>query len=244
MAKDGGNESVGFRPLYAQVRDRLIRRLADGTWPPGMNLPSEFELAAELGVSQGTVRKALDAMTGENLLVRRQGRGTFVAELEESRILFQFFHLKTDGGEAPFPQSRVLSLKWARATAKEADGLAITAGSGVWHLERVRSLNGMPVIVETITLSAQRFEGFDRLDAVPNNVYQLYSRRWGITIAQSEERLKAIAATAEDADHLGCAAGEPLLLISRLARDLEGRPVEMRVSRCLTRETHYAVRLR
>ena len=106
---------VGFKPLYAQVKDRLIRRLVDGTWPPGMALPSEFELADELKVSQGTVRKALDAMTAANLLVRRQGRGTFVAEPEESRILFQFFHLKPDSGEVTFPQSAVL--KWGRHDA-------------------------------------------------------------------------------------------------------------------------------
>lgn len=236
--------AVGFRPLYAQVKDRLIRRLVDGTWPPGMVLPSEFELASELKVSQGTVRKALDAMTAAHLLVRRQGRGTFVAEPEESRILFQFFHLKPDSGEVTFPQSKVL--KWGRTspTATEAELLGVERATKVWRIERIRSLNDMPVIVETITLPIARFGGFDELEAIPNNVYELYSKRWGITIAQSEERLKAIPASARDARQLGCGAGEPLLLISRVARDLEGQPVELRWSRCLTRDIHYAVRLK
>jgi len=236
--------SVSFKPLYAQVKERLIRRLVDGTWPPGMALPSEMDLAEELQVSQGTVRKALDVMTADNLLIRRQGRGTFVAEPEESRILFQFFHMKPDDGERAFPQSVVL--KWTRATptSAEATPLGLDPSAKVWRIERIRSINGSPVIVETITIPADRFEGFETLDAIPNNVYELYSRRWGITIAQSEERLKAIAASQRDARHLGCRAGEPLLLISRLARDLEERPVELRWSRCLTRRNHYAVKLR
>lgn len=238
------DDTVGFRPLYAQVKDRLIRRLVDGTWPPGMNLPSEFELADELKVSQGTVRKALDAMTAENLLVRRQGRGTFVAEPEESRILFQFFHLKPDDGEGTFPQSTVLGWKEAPATAAESHALGIASSAPVWRIERIRSLKDEPVIVETITLPADRFPGFENLEAIPNNVYRLYSQRWRITVAQTEERLKAIPASSHDAAHLCCAPGEPLLLISRLARDLENRSVELRLSRCLTRDTHYAVRLR
>ena len=122
--------------------------------------------------------------------------------------------------------------------------LGVERTTKVWRIERVRSLNDTPVIVETITLPTARFEGFDKLEAIPNNVYQLYSKRWGITIAQSEERLKAIPASARDARQLDCAAGEPLLLISRVARDLEGQPVELRWSRCLSRDIHYAVRLR
>lgn len=235
---------VGFKPLYAQVRDQLVRRLVDGTWQPGMLLPSEIELARQLSVSQGTVRKALDAMTAENLLIRRQGRGTYVAEPEESRILFQFFRLQPDIGKGTFPNSTVLKWKKARATNAEATALELAAEAEVWRIERLRSLCDEPVLVETITLPATRFAGFDRLEEIPNNVYRLYSVRWGITIAQAEERLKAISASARDARRLGCAAGEPLLLISRIARDLEGNPVELRWSRCLTRDIHYAASLR
>lgn len=238
------DDALVFKPLYAQVRDRLIRRLFDGTWPPGMNLPSEFELANELKVSQGTVRKALDVMAAENLLVRRQGRGTFVAEPEESRILFQFFHLKPDSGEVSFPQSAVLEWGKSTPTDAEAEMLAIAPSSEIWRVERIRSLNGRPVIVETITLPENRFTGFGQLEEIPNNVYQLYSKRWGITIAQTEECLKAIPASSDDAEQLHCDIAEPLLLINRIARDLEGRPVELRRSRCLTREIHYSVRLR
>lgn len=237
-------DGIGFKPLYAQVRERLVRRLVSGAWSPGMLLPSEMELARQLNVSQGTVRKALDSMTADNLLVRRQGRGTYVAEPEDSRILFQFFRLAPDQGEPSFPDSRVLSHGRAKPTPTETEALGIDAGDSVFRIERIRSLSGQPILIETITLPESRFPGLDGLPEIPNNVYRLYSDRWGVTIAIAEEKLKAIAASARDAAKLGCEPGEPLLLISRLARDLENRPVELRWSRCISREIHYAVNLR
>jgi len=245
LALQDDETEIGFKPLYAQVKDQLIRRLVDGTWQPGMALPSEQELARQLRVSQGTVRKALDAMTAENLLVRRQGRGTFVAEPEDARILFQFFRLASDHADSggAFPESRLLG--WSRASADEAEAeaLSIASGAPVCRVERIRVLLGKPLLAETIILPLGIFPGFDALDEIPNNVYQLYSSRWGITIAKADERLKAIAAGDADARHLGCAPGEPLLLIRRIARDLEGKPVELRISRCLTRDMHYVANL-
>ena len=237
-------ETIGFKPLYAQVRERLMRRLVDGEWSPGMLLPSEIELARQLQVSQGTVRKALDSMTADNLLLRRQGRGTYVAEPEESRILFQFFRLSPDEGSPSFPDSKVLSTNQAKPTKTEKAALNLGPEDDVFRIERIRSLSGQPILIETITLPAGRFPDFDHLTIIPNNVYRLYSERWGITIGSAEERLKAIAASARDAVKLGCGKGEPLLLISRVARDLENRPVELRWSRCITRDIHYSVNLR
>src|SRR5215203_5028435 len=104
-------KDLGFRPLYRQVRDVLVKRIADGVWHAGQLLPSEGEIALDLGVSQGTVRKALDEMTAQNLVVRRQGRGTFVAKHDDARILFQFFKLVPDSGERSFPDSRVLAVR-------------------------------------------------------------------------------------------------------------------------------------
>lgn len=239
-------ETAGFsyRPLYVQVKESLVRRLIDGVWQPGQLIPSEIELAREIGVSQGTVRKALDAMTDENLLVRRQGRGTFVAEPEEGRILFQFFRLVPDTGERSFPNSRIIGRERGEATEFEAADLAIRAGADTIRIERVRTIRDTPLIVETIILPAARFRGFDAIEEVPNNVYRLYSQRWGITIARASEKLKAVPATAVDAAELGRAVGTPLLEIRRIAYDLETKPVELRVSRCLTDGIHYSSELR
>jgi GntR family transcriptional regulator len=244
MAEMGMDGTFGYRPLYIQVKDSLIRRLIDGVWQPGQIIPSETELAREIGVSQGTIRKALDTMTAENLLVRRQGRGTYVAEPAESRILFQYFRIVPDSDEASFPDSRILRWSRAKATAAERKSLALAEQSDVWRIARVRDLGGVPAIAETISLSAARFAGFDALPAIPNNIYRLYSEKWGITIARAREKLKAVAASRADAEALGCAEDTPLLHISRVAFDLEGNPVELRVSRCLTENMHYLSELR
>lgn len=233
-----------FRPLYRQVKERLVGRLIDGSWAPGQLIPSEMQLASELGVSQGTVRKALDVMTSENLLVRRQGRGTYVAEPDESRILFQFFRLIPDSGDRSFPRSHVLSARRGTATPAEAAALLLDPGAAVCRIERLRTLEEVPLLVETITLPETRFPDFDTLGDVPNNVYALYSQRWGITIAGASEKLRAVAASAGDATQLGCAEGLPLLEITRVALDLAQSPVELRVSRCLTERAHYLSELR
>lgn len=239
------DSNIGFKPLYAQVKDRLIRRLVDGTWQPGTNIPSEQELARQLNVSQGTVRKALDAMTAESLLVRQQGRGTFVAEPEDSRILFQFFRLTSDerSGKDAFPESRLLDWSEGPTTPQEARSLSIAEADPVWRIERVRELDGTPAIAETLAVPSATFPGFGDLEEIPNNIYRLYSSRWGITIAKADERVKAVLCEPRDAAALGCGVGVPLLLITRIARDLEGNPVELRSSRCLTSDLHYAVSL-
>ncbi|HVW58164.1 MAG TPA: GntR family transcriptional regulator [Rhizobiaceae bacterium] len=234
---------VGFRPLYLQVREELTRYLTNGRWQPGAMLPSEQELARELGVSQGTVRKALDAMTAESILVRRQGRGTFVPELEEGRIMFQFFRLYPDKGERLFPVSKVLSSQLARSAMAEAAALDLKKGITVWRINRLRYHGERIMLRETISLSADRFPGFGELAVIPNNVYRLYSERWGVSIVKIAEKLKAVAASPADAVELGCKEGTPLLRIERVAYDLNKTPVEFRVSHCLTETMHYASNL-
>jgi GntR family transcriptional regulator len=239
----GEAEALGFRPLYRQVRDALIRRLVDGVWPPGAPLPSETQLAAELGVSQGTVRKALDAMAAENMVVRRQGRGTFVARHDEERIMFQFFKLVGDDGGRSFPDSRVLSVTQARATVAERAALRLDRDARVVRLRRLRSLDGAPVLVETIALPDALFPGLATME-LPNNLYGLYAMRFGVTIASTRERLKAVPASEADAQALEQPVGAPLLQIDRLALSLERAPVEWRMSVCLTERIHYLSELR
>jgi GntR family transcriptional regulator len=228
----------GFRPLYRQVMDVFVKRMVDGIWSPGLLLPSEMQLAAEIGVSQGTVRKALDEMASENLLVRRQGRGTFVAEHDEKRILFQFFKLVPDDSVARFPDSMVTSAIVERAMPEEREALELAAGAKVARIRRVRAIDQVPLIVETLTLPDALFPKVTE-GPVPNSLYAFYSERYGITIAHAREKLKAVALSAADAQALNRPAGHPALHIHRVALSLEVRPVEFRVSLCLTDETHY-----
>lgn len=236
-------EPLGFRPLYAQVKAIFVRRLVDGVWVPGAGLPSEGQLAAEIGVSQGTVRKALDELAAENLLVRRQGRGTFVAEHDERRILFQFFKLVPDDGVARFPDSTVLSVTVEPPDAGEAEALALDAGGSVVRIRRVRSLDGTPLVLETLSLPRHLFGGIET-GPVPNNLYSLYAARYGVTVASAREKLKAVALDARQAELLGVPAGTPVLQVDRLALSLDGDPVERRVSLCLTENAHYLSDLR
>lgn len=237
-AKLSGPEMVGFRPLYRQVKDVLVDRIARGAWRGGEAIPSEFEIAAELATSQGTVRKALDEMAAENLVVRRQGRGTYVARHDDARILFQFFKLVPDEGEARFPESRVLSIGIEAAGEDAARHLALAAGTAVVRLVRERSLGGRTAILERIAVPADPFAPLCD-GPVPNNLYELYATRFGVTVARARERLKAVAARPDEAASLDVALGAPLLLVDRVAAGIDGRPAEWRVSVCRTDDLHY-----
>lgn len=226
-------------PLYAQIREELLRRLIDGRWPPGTMLPSQQELAGEFGISQGTVRKALEALAGENLIHLKKGRGTFVVVPDEGRLLFQFFRLqRDDGGKSP-PMSKVHRLRKAAADAITAAHLGLGPRDHVWELDRTRNLEGRPVIREKLFLPAIRFPAFDQIETLPNSIYSLYSLRYGITVGRAIEKLKAIKATAHDIAVLGCAPGTALLSIDRVGYALDGSPVERRVSHCITEGLHY-----
>ncbi len=234
---------LGYRPLYRQVKDVLLKRLGDRVWQPGQILPSEPEIAADLGVSQGTVRKALDEMTAENLLVRRQGRGTFVARHDEERILFQFFRLLSDSGGRRFPESRVLDVRVTRASAEARERLRLGATDKVVQIERVRSLDGTTCVAEGMVLPQKLFAGIEARE-LPNNLYELYASEFGVTIARASERLKAVAATPRTAKHLDVPVGAPLLSVDRIAFGVDGTPAEWRVSLCRTDRFHYLCDLR
>jgi GntR family transcriptional regulator len=235
--------ALGFRPLYRQVKDVLTKRIADGVWPAGGILPSEPEIAADLGVSHGTVRKALDELAAENMVVRRQGKGTFVARHDEARILFQFFKLFPDSGERRFPDSRILRVGVHDAGPEAVHLLDLRKGARVVRIDRLRTLAGRLCIVERITLPRALFPGIEKRD-LPNNLYELYRSAFGVTIGRAQERLKAVAATRQEAKHLDVTAGAPLLSIDRTAFAIDGRPVEWRVSLCRTDTIHYFSDLR
>ncbi len=231
----------GYRPLYQQVKDLLRRRIVDGTWRPDAVLPSEGRLAAELGVSQGTVRKALDELAAQNLVVRRQGRGTFVAAHSPDTALFHFFHLVDAAGDRQMPESEVLDCRKGIAGPAESAALQLNDGALVLRIDRRRLIGGVPSIVERIAVPQALFPDLDTAgdDGLPNTLYDVYQKRYGVTVGRTTERLRAIAATPEDAAQLGIEPGTPLLEIDRIARDLDDHPVEWRMSRCLTDRLAY-----
>jgi GntR family transcriptional regulator len=229
------------RPLYAQTEDLLTRRIAEGTWSPGALIPAEPDLAAELGVSPGTVRKALAGLERRRLIERRQGRGTFVAEHTSERALFHFFRVVDLGDAKHAPTSLVLDCRTTVSTPEEAAALALDPGAEVHKVERIRAIADQPVILERILLPAARFPGFALpvLRLMTEELYVLYQRDHGVTIARAEERLAAIAASPEQAAKLMLDPGAPLLEIARAAFDVSDKPVERRVTWLDTRMHRY-----
>lgn len=228
-------------PLYTQVRDLIAMRIAEGEWQPGALLPSEQRLAQQLKVSQGTVRKALGMLVNSNILVRRQGKGTYVATHEARRALFHFFHIVADSGEKSLPESRLLSCRRIRASRDIAVALELAPGSSIVHIARIRLLNAKPTILEHIALPESLFAGLrERGKNIPNALYEHYQSQYGVSVHYAEEQLRAVTASPQTAKLLKLAKATPVLEIKRRALSLGGTPVELRVSWCNTRHYHYA----
>lgn len=231
----------GSIPLYMQIKELFVANLRDGRWSPGKVIPSEIQLAQELGVSQGTVRKAITELVENNVLVRRQGRGTFVANHDTQRALFHFFHVVGNDGHKVLPDSKTLSCRRKRASQLESAKLKLAAGTAVVRIERIREFDGRPTMLEVITLPSVPFAELGKVGAcnLPNMLYELYEKKFGITIHSAEEQLRAVAASDHDASLLNLPPGTPLLEIERVALTLDKTPVELRISHCVTDKHHY-----
>jgi GntR family transcriptional regulator len=239
MSNPGNGDT---RPLYAQVRDELIERIRSGTWKPGQLIPNEFEIAAEFGVSQGTARKAIEALASERLVLRRQGRGTFVVEHTPAHVLFRFFNIMDDNDTPITPDSTQVRGETARASAQERARLSLADGDSVIRIARVRTRDGKPFITESIVLPEKMFPGLVDLPAIPNTLYDLFQKSYGILMMRTDDRLGATAAGATVAAQLGVAPGTPLLRIDRIAFGLDDKPIEWRVSLCHLEAAHYIAR--
>jgi len=158
-------------PLYREVKAALVAGLAAGEWPPGEALPSEARLAERFGVSIGTLRKAVDELVGERVLVRQQGRGTFVATHGPRRLLFHFFHIVRDDGVKELPQPQLLAFECGRAAPVEAERLAIAAGDRVIRIRNLLKLGGEPVVLDAIVLLFVNFPAPTEKEMTTNDVF-------------------------------------------------------------------------
>lgn len=229
-------------PLYAQIRTTLVDRIAGGEFPGGACLPSEMALAAQHGVSQGTVRKAIDALVGEGVLTRHQGRGTFVAEQTVERAQYRFFRLVDRDGQRLTPEPDEENVERTDVSATVATALDLTPGDPVYLIERTRQVDGQVALLETIVVPATLMP--DLQGPLPNALYPFYQSRYGLSVISTDDTLSAVIASAKDAAALGRTERTPLLVIERIARDLTGRPLEWRRTRCLSQHHAWAVTLR
>ena len=219
-----------FSPLYQQIKVLLTRSLQGGEWRPGELIPSETELAARFKVSQGTVRKAIDELADENLLVRHQGRGTFVATHAEQTVRFRFLRLAPDNGTTGGMARRFIDCRRQRAPADVARALALKAGDATVQVRRVLSFEGRPVVLDDIWLPGQAFKGLtaERLGEYKGPMYRLFESEFGVRMIRADEKLRAVAADAEAAALLDVAPGAPLLSVERLSFTYGDRPLELR----------------
>ena len=236
------SDSEDGRPLYAKIRDRLVERIHLGQWKPGQLIPNEFEIAAEFGVSQGTARKAIGELAAEGLVLRRQGRGTFVVEHTPAHVLFRFFNIVDAAGSLVVPDSREASASLAEADAEECRVLGLERSARVIRIKRTRTREGAPFIVETIALPAALFPGLADRPEVHNTLYDQFQKEYGVLVMRTEDRLSAVAAEADVAAALGIAPGAPLLRIDRIAFGLDDAAVEWRVSLCRLDNAYYLAR--
>jgi GntR family transcriptional regulator len=233
-------EAAGM-PLYRVVKRALLQAIESQACPPGAALPSEAVLAGALGVSIGTLRRAVDELVAEHIVVRRQGRGTFVATHNPSRFLFQFFHVERSDGLRESPVLDLVSFERLRADEETATALQLRIGDPLIQIENRLRLQGSAVIYDRLRLPAALFKGLSerRLRERSATIYQLYQSDYGITVLRALERARAIAADRSVARVLGLAPGMPVMEVRRTALTFGDRPVEYRVSIIDTRNHDY-----
>ncbi|MBK7563124.1 MAG: GntR family transcriptional regulator [Propionivibrio sp.] len=241
MNRPATTHSPTFSPLYQQIRALITRSLESGEWKPGDIIPSESDLAERFGVSQGTVRKAIDELAAENLLVRRQGKGTFVSTHDDPRSFFRFLRLASNEGELLRLQSIPLECWRAKAGADVARTLALEPGAPINIVRRLMRFGDEPAVYDEIYLPGELFPdlSLDILNSVAVSMYSLFESRYSVRIIRAEERLRAVSADRVSAELLQVAEGSPLLLVERVTYTYDNKPVEWRRGFYATKNFYY-----
>jgi GntR family transcriptional regulator len=234
-----GARSPTFSPLYQQIKAFITQGLESGEWKPGELIPSEVELAGRYKVSQGTVRKAIDELAAENLLVRRQGKGTFVATHNEDRVQFRFLRLLPDDGGSLGHDSRLVECRRLRAPAEIARQLELKPADPAVLIRRVIEFEKTPIVLDEIWLPGAMFKGLtlERLAGYVGPLYAMFETEFGTRMIRASEKIRAVAADPQVAELLQVERGFPLLSVDRVSYTYGDRPVEVRRGWYVT--THY-----
>ncbi|MGZ8984379.1 MAG: GntR family transcriptional regulator [Methylotenera sp.] len=239
--KDKCYNSPSYKPLYDQIKVLLTQSLIGGEWRPGEMIPSEVELASRYKVSQGTVRKAIDALAAENILMRRQGKGTFVATHNTEGVKLRFLRLTSVDGQKELLKNEFITCSKGKADARMGQILDIKAGAPTIEIKRLLSFSGRPLIYDHIIVPAIPFKGLNgnRVEECNGSMYSMYESQFGIRMIRAEERLTAVAASGEVAAALGLTENKPLLSIERVSFTYGDKPMEWRLGLCVTDNHHY-----
>jgi len=219
------NTRFQVKPLYMQVRDALLERIKDGQWRPGASLPSEIDLYRQLGVSLGTLRKALGVLENEQLIVREPGRGTFVRDHQAAQALGRFNPIRSADGAPLRGQVKSRKVKLTSPTPAEKAALRLQAGEQVVRIHRIRVLDERPFAYEQIALSERRFPGLAGEAGFPDELEELAQDR-GMILARAEAKVRLAPASSAAAQALSLAERAPVLSVERLAFDTDQEPIE------------------
>ena len=229
-----------MQPLYEKVKKKITESLVQGEWRPGEAIPSETELANVYEVSQGTVRKAIDELSADSILIRRQGKGTYVATHNEENIQLRFLRLTSNFGLKEKLDNQLVSFSKEKATNKLAKILNINPASTIISLKRVLTFNEKPLILDVIKIPAQSFRGLtaEMIVKKKGSMYRMYETDFGVRMLRADEKIRAINANFESASLLNVKENTPLLSVERISYTYENKPIEWRLGLCIT-DNHY-----
>lgn len=235
-------KKISTRALYIQVRDHLAQQIAKGALKPGSHLPSELELADRLGVSLGTLRKALEALENERLITRRQGSGTFVRD-HTADAMHAFDNMRTkDGQPIPFTV-QFLGTTRERADAEEQERLGLEGALVVARCQQVRHYEG-PFLFEQMSLAVSRFSGFDCAELTGPYQIAVLAQDHGVLVGWASESVEIARGSAEVSALLEVDPGTPLLKLDRIIHSLDHAPLEWRMGYCRLDAVKYVTILR
>jgi GntR family transcriptional regulator len=215
-------------PLYHQIKETITRQIVSGRWRPGHELPSEADLCAHFGVSRGTLRRALDDLQNRGLIVRRQGRGTFVESPKFEGSVLGSYRNFTGGALPHDPVSRVLGIERKRATIDMQRLLQLDKRDYVYEVRRVQFMGGIPITLSTSFIPAALAPGLDKSDLEHELLYNLLEQRFGLVFLRAEEFLEPVIADDFVAQKLEVPEGTPVFLVERHSFVLGDKPGEFR----------------
>ena len=229
-----------MNPLYEEVKKKITLSLVQGEWSPGEVIPSEIELANIYNVSQGTVRKAIDELSAESIVVRRQGKGTYVATHNEESIQLRFLRLTSTFGLKEKLDNQLISFSKEKATNKLAKILNINSASTIISIKRLLTFNKKPLIFDVIKIPALSFRGLtaEKVNEKKGVMYRMYETDFGVRMLSADEKIKAVSASSESALLLDVKENSPLLSVERLSYTYDNKPLEWRLGLCIT-DNHY-----
>jgi GntR family transcriptional regulator len=223
---------VVAQPLYAQVRERLLQRIVGKEWQHGQLLPNEFELASQFGVSIGTVRKAVEGLEAAKMVVRKQGRGTYVtrdSHMPQAEPVSWF----ADAGVEPVVETpTTLAVEQRAATVQERAALMLQSDEAVIFIRRRRAFTANAFVFDRIALPQRLFFDLEPGEPLPTNLYEFYGDYFGVRAVKCHEKVSVTLATDDVCATVGVPTGTPVLKIERTAYSASGEAMEWRESFC------------